>query len=174
MAKQLKTSSLGDLSSRLVRSQRFPHGTEVRLYRRWDKRRVRSDFTLKRKFINSTTVQKLGDDKNVRNFLDFAGSLLSTDIQARDFEMVLYGPDGKRIDGHTRLRTVRDMAPKPTEEDEEKTFELFTTLLENAGLEEVTRRQAGTLYWELRSILNGALDPALLKNELQIQARNLS
>jgi len=65
------------------------------------------------------------------------------------------------------------MAAKPTDGDGEKAIELFITLLENAGLEEVTMWQAGTLYRELRSLLKGVLDQALLTNELQIQARNL-
>ena len=173
MAKRLRTSSLADFSAKLVRFQRLPHGTEVRFYRKWDGRRVRSDFTLKRKFIKSTTVRKLDDGKNVRDLLDFAHSRLSTDIQARGFEMVLFGPDGERINGNTLLRTVRSMAAKPTDGDGEKAIELFIALLENAGLEEVTMWQAGTLYRELRDLLKGALDQALLTNELQIQARNL-
>jgi Transposase zinc-binding domain len=65
--------------------------------------------------------------KNVRDFLDFAHSLLSTDIQARGFEMVLFGPDEERIYGNTLLRTVRSMAAKPTDGDGEKAIELFIT-----------------------------------------------
>ena len=94
----------------------------------------RLDFTLKRKFINSTTVRKLDDGKNVRDFLDFARSLLSTDIQARGFEMVLFGPDGERINGNILLRTVGDIQQNQLMGMEEKAIELFITLLENAHL----------------------------------------
>ena len=47
MAKRLKTSSLADCSAKLVRFQRLPYGTEVRLYRKWDDRRVPSRLHFK-------------------------------------------------------------------------------------------------------------------------------
>jgi hypothetical protein len=56
--------------------------------------------------------------------------------------------------------------------DGEKAIELFSILLENANLEEVTMWQAGTPYRGLRTLLKGALDQALLTKEVQIQVES--
>jgi hypothetical protein len=176
MARKLKSSSLGEFSSKLIRFHKLPNGTEIRLYRKKTERRVRSDFTVKRKSINSKNVEKLDNSMNVRNFLDMARDLLSTDIEARGFEMQLFAPNGSKINGNTLLGNVRNFEPRITEdqdEDEDGAFDLFMTLLENCGLDDISLRQAMKLYKQLNGILGDSLDSLLLKNEGKILSASL-
>ena len=80
MARTLKSSTLADFSSKLVKFHKLPNGTEIRLYRKKTERRVRSDFTVKRQVINPRNISRLHDSCNVRDFLDKSKALLSTDI----------------------------------------------------------------------------------------------
>lgn len=172
MARSLKSSSLADFSSRLIRFHKLPKGTEIRLYRKKTERRVRSDFTVKRKGINSKNINQLHDLYNVRDFLDEARSLLSTDIEARGFEMQLFAPDGSRINGNTLLVNVMKLEPQVSE-DSDKTLDLFITLLENCGLEDISLRQAGKLYLQLDGIIDNSLEISILKNENKILSGGL-
>ena len=167
MTRKLKSSSLADFSSKLVRFHKLPNGTEIRLYRKKAERRVRSDFTVKRKGINSKNVSEFDDSWNVKDFLDEAKDLLSTDIDARGLEMQLFAPDGSRINGNTLLGNVRRLEPQ-IDEDSDKALDLFITLLENCSLEDISIRQAGQLYNQLNDILDNSLDVSLLKNERKI------
>ncbi|MBV1929544.1 MAG: hypothetical protein KUG81_08550 [Gammaproteobacteria bacterium] len=167
MARKLKSSSLADFSSRLVRFHKLPNGVEIRLYRRKTERRVRSDFTVKRKGINSKNVAKLNDSLNVRDFLNEARGLLSTDIEARGLDMELFAPDGSRINGNKLLGNVRKFEPQ-INEDSDEALNLFITLLENCGLEDISIRQAGQLYDQLNGIIDNSLDVSLLKNDSKI------
>ena len=167
MARKLKSSSLADFSTRLVRFHKLPNGTEIRLYRKKTERRVRSDFTVKRKGINSKNLEKFGDSWNVSDFLDEARAILSTDIEARGLEMQLYAPDGSKINGNTLLGNVRKFDPK-IDEDCGKALNLFFTLLENCGVEDISVLQAGQLYCQLNEIIDNSLEISLLKNESKI------
>lgn len=167
MARKLKSSSLADFSTRLVRFHKLPNGTEIRLYRKKTERRVRSDFTVKRKGINSKNLEKIGDSWNVGDFLDEARAILSTDIEARGLKMQLYAPDGSKINGNTLLGNVRKLAPK-IDEDGGKALNLFFTLLENCGVEDISVLQAGQLYCQLNEIIDNSLEISLLKNESKI------
>jgi len=153
MARKLKSSTLADLSSRLVKFHELPYGTETRLYRKKTGRRVRSDFTVKRIAINSKNIAKLDDSRNVTDLLNESINLLSTDIEARGLEMELFAPDGSKVDENTLLGTVRAFEPQVTDDCDEG-FDLFMTLLENSGLEDISVRQAGRLYNQLNGIVN--------------------
>lgn len=172
MARKLKSSSLADFSTKLVRFHKLPNGTEIRLYRKKTERRVRSDLTVKRKGINSKNIEVFDDSWNVRDFLDEARALLSTDVEARGLEMQLFAPDGSRIYGNTLLGNVRKLEPK-IEEDGGKALSLFLTLLENSGIEDISLRQAGNLYRHINEIIDSSLEVSLLKNESKILSESL-
>ncbi|AFS39165.1 hypothetical protein AWH61_12300 [Alteromonas sp. W12] len=172
MARKLKSSSLADFSTKLVRFHKLPNGTEIRLYRKKTERRVRSDLTVKRKGINSKNIEVFKDSWNVRDFLDEARALLSTDVEARGLEMQLFAPDGSRIYGNTLLGNVRKLEPK-IEEDSGKPLNLFLMLLENSGLEDISLRQAGNLYRQINEIIDSSLEFSLLENESKIISESL-
>jgi hypothetical protein len=176
MARKSKTkkSPLKDFSSRFVKLQGLPNGTEVRLYRRRDHRRVRSDLVLERKLMSARVMEKMDDDKNVRDVLNFARSLLLTPIEDEGFEMILFGSNGERLNGNVLLRNVRLMPPKPFEGDDTRVFELLSQALQNAGFEEPTLGQTALLFHELDTIVDGTLMRALLANESRIWAKTMA
>ncbi len=153
MTAKIKSSEWSDFSQRFVRIHRLPKGTELRLYRRSDGRRVRSDFSVKRKAVNRTNVTRLIGNDRVSELLADARALLSTDIDARGLEMRLYGPDGDRINGNTHLQTVRSM--EPALQDDGEPVEIFLDLLADVGIDDIPIRQAGALYSRLRDVLGG-------------------
>lgn len=166
MARKLKLSALADFSSRLIKFQELPNGTEIRLYRKKTGRRVRSDFMVKRKAINSRNIKKLDDSSNVIDLLNESRDILSTNIEARGLEINLFAPDGSRVNGNTMLSTVRAFEPQVAE-DSDEIFDLFITLLENCGLEDISIRQARRLYNQINSI-DSNLPKSLLINKLKI------
>jgi len=153
MTAKIKSSEWSDFSKRIVRIRGLPKGTELRLYRRSDGRRVRSDFSVKRKAVNRTNVEQLNGTDRVSDLLADARTLLSTDIDARGLEMRLYGPDGDRINGNTYLQTVRNM--EPAIQDDEEPVEIFLDLLADVGIDDIPIRQAGALYSRLRDVMGG-------------------
>lgn len=162
MAAKLKSSDWSDFSERFVRIQSLPRGTELRLYRLRDDRRVRSDFSVKRKAINRTNVPQLDDSVRVMKLLEEARTLLSTDIDARGLEMRLYAPDGTHIGNSKSLGKVRQMEPAVTDKNEP--FEIFSELLDDVGLGDVSVREAGKLYVKLCEVVgNDLFDKQLLR-----------
>jgi hypothetical protein len=153
MTAKIKSSEWSDFSQRIVRIHGLPKGTELRLYRRRDDRRVRSDFSVKRKAVNRTNVAQLNGTDRVSDLLADAKTLLSTDIDARGLEMRLYGPDGDRINGNTYLQTVRNM--EPALQDDVEPVEIFLDLLADVGIDDIPIRQAGALYSRLRDVMGG-------------------
>lgn len=172
MVRKLKSSSLSEFSSKLIKFQYLPNGTEIRLYRKNTQRRVRSDFTVKRKSINSKNIDRMHDTWNVKDFLDEAKELLSTDIEARGFEMLLFAPDGSKINGNTLLGTVRDLEPL-IKEDSDESITLFSLLLQNCGLDDTDDHQIKLLYNQLNEILDNTLNKSLVKNERKILKNSL-
>lgn len=172
MVRKLKLSSLSEFSSWLVRFFGFPNGTEIRLYRKKTGRRIRSDFTVKRKAINSSNLTKLPNSSNVRAFLDEALSVLSTDIEARGLEMQLFAPDGGRLNGNMLLGKVRKLEPNVSE-DSDEVLDTFIALLENCGLDDINLHQAWRLYNQLDKILDKHLSVSLVKNASNIMADSL-
>jgi hypothetical protein len=103
--------------------------------------------------INRTNVTRLAGTARVSDLLADARALLSTDIDARGFEMRLYGPDGDRINGNTTLQTVRDM--EPALRDDGQPLAIFFNLLADVGLDEISFEQAGDLYGRLHEVMGG-------------------
>ena len=152
MTAKMKSSQWSDFSQRVVRIHGLPKGSELRLYRKGDGRRVRSDFGIKRKAVNRSNITQLGGTDRISEFFADVMRLLSTDITARGFEMRLYGPDGDRIYGNTFVQTVRDIEPLQSRVDP---VEIFLDVLEEAGIDDISLRQAGALYTSLRDIMGG-------------------
>lgn len=153
MAAKIKSSEWSDFSHRIVRIHGLPKGTELRLYRRSDGRRVRSDFGVKRRAVNRTNVAQLNGSDRISDLLANAKSLLSTDVDARGLEMQLYGPGGGRIYGNTHLQTVRNM--EPALQGDGEPVEIFLDLLADLGIDDIPLRQAGALYHRLRDVIGG-------------------
>jgi len=164
MTAKIKSSEWSDFSQRFVRIHGLPQGTELRLYRRSNGRRVRSDFSIKRKAVNRTNVAQLSGTDRVSDLLADAKAILSTDINARGLEMWLFGPDGNWINGNAHLQTVRNM--EPTLQDNGEPIEAFLDLLTDAGIDDIPIRQAGVLYNRLRDVMGGDyFDKQLLRTK---------
>lgn len=170
--RRLKSSTWADFSSRVVKFYELPNGTEIRLYRKKTERKVRSDFKVKRKMITSRNIAKPDNSSNVTDLLYELSDLLSTDIEARGLEMKLFSPNGSRVNGNTLLGTVRKFEPQVTD-DSDEAFDLFITLLEDCGLEDVSIRQAGRLYDQINDIVDKVLDKSLLINKRKILKGNI-
>lgn len=153
MTAKIKSSAWSDFSQRVVRIHGLPRGSELRLFRKSDGRRVRSDFSVKRKSVNRTNVAQLREGDRVSDLLADVRTLLSTDIDARGFEMRLYGPDGDRINGNTSIRTVQNM--EPALQNDGEPIEIFLDLLGDVGIDDIPIRQAGALYKRLRDVMGG-------------------
>jgi hypothetical protein len=169
MARRLKSSTLVEFSARLVRLFGLPRGSEIRVYRKKTGRRVRSDSTVKWRAIDAKNIERLPDSSNVRELLDEALGVLSTDLEARGCDVYLYAPDGNRLNGNTLLGTVRSLEPIASEHDGEE-FDTFIALLENSGLEDISLQQAGRLYRQLDQILEERLRISLARNAERILA----
>lgn len=137
-----KISSWSDFSQRFLRFQRLAHGAELRLYRRHDGRRVRSDFSIKRRAINANNVKLLEGSDRVSELIQSAKDVLTTDIDARGIEMRLYGPGNDRVNGNTQVKTLRP-------ESDSKGIDCFIELLSEAGVDDIPIAQAGKLYNKL-------------------------
>lgn len=151
MTAKIKSSAWSDFSQRVVRIHGLPRGSELRLFRKSDGRRVRSDFNIKRKSVNRTNVAQLRNGDRVSDLLADVRTLLSTDIDARGLEMRLYGPDGDRINGNTNIQTVQNM--EPALQDDGEPVEIFLDLLGEVGIDDIPIRQAGALYKRLRDVM---------------------
>ena len=153
MTAKIKSSEWSDFSQRIVRIHGLPKGTELRLYRKRDGRRVRSDFSVKRKGVNRTNVAQLTGTDRASDLMAGAKALLTTDIDARGLEMRLYGPDGDRIYGNTYLQTIRQM--EPALQNDGEPVEIFLDLLAEFGIDDIPIRQAGALYHRMRDVMGG-------------------
>lgn len=152
MALKLKSSEWRDFSERIVRIYGLPKGSELRLYRKRDGRRVRSDMVIKRRAVNRSNVKQLKGADTVAHLLRRACTLLSTDIEARGLEVRLYGPDGGRVYGNTHIRTFRESWPAGGEWDSESA-DVFLNILETSGLGDASLQQAFALYNQLRKVI---------------------
>ena len=151
MAAKLKSSTWADFSDRVVAMCQLPEGSGLRLYKRNGSRRVRSDFTVKRKHVTTGSFDALENTDTVSDLLDQAKALLSTDVDARGLELKFYGPDGSRIYGNTHLGTVRRDWPTPSSEDS-KSFKSFCAIMETNGFGDAPSRQVGKLLADITEI----------------------
>lgn len=152
MSEKLKSSLWSDFSARVVAMSDLPNGTDLRLYRKSDHRRVRSDLAVKRKHVTAGKFESLDDGDTVSTFLLFVKSLLSTDIEARGLELRLYGPDGSRIFGNTHIGTIKSQWGISRDESSFALKE-FWKILGRAGLHDIAIRQANRLFTELQDLV---------------------
>jgi len=115
MSTQLLEIEWRDFSSRLVESERLPFGTELRLYKGDAKKR--GDFRVKMKRVYRWGKPRMGDGDRVSDLIRFVPTMLSTELEARQLEIRVYGPDKKKIPANTLLKTVKKLAPRPTAQD---------------------------------------------------------
>lgn len=116
MVTNLIESPWANFSAKFVKFQGLPFGCELRLFKP-DGRKVRSDFKVKRKKVNTRTLVKADDNATVSALLEMARECLSTDIRARGLRLCLYSPAGEKINGNTHLQNVRRLTPQDTEAD---------------------------------------------------------
>ena len=114
MAKKLIQTEWGTFSVRFVRYNGLPYGCELRLYDGRG-RKKRSDLVLKRQRLTNTVPAK--DEDTVRQLLDAAQALLSTDLKARRWSLELCSPDGVPVAGNMRIRRVRRLTPRLTRDE---------------------------------------------------------
>lgn len=161
-----KLTSIKDFSEKFIRYQKLPYGTSIRLYRGTGKK-VRSDYQVKRKKINSKNIGVISPSDNVSCLLKKAKEMLNTDLDARKLHLELYGPDETFIHGNTMIKSVRELEPIESTDDTHA-CDLFLTLLDNNELGDISLRDAGRLYVALKTIVGKELDVALNRNEYQI------
>lgn len=166
---KVKSCTISEFSEKITKYQGLPRGTEIRFYNKKTERRVRSDFTLKRRNINRKNLRKIDSGDNVKSYLDLARSIISTEIEVRGMEIRLYSPDGARLNGNMLISNVRALVPKDSE-TAEIPFEIFSELLESCGIEDCTIRQVGALYSVLGQIVGVKFDSCLLAYEKAMQS----
>ncbi|AGN83535.1 DUF1152 domain-containing protein [Pseudomonas sp. GD03651] len=160
MAAKMKSGTWQDFSQRFLRAHGMPVGCELRLYRK-DGRKVRSDLGIKRRAINRSNITVLKGSDRISELITDAARLLSTDVLARGYEMGLYSPEGDRVYGQTYVETIRSLQETKKQVDP---IEVFIDLLEDAGVDDLTLRQVGSLYSRLSEIFdNGHFEKMLLK-----------
>lgn len=171
MAAKLVESTIDDLSWRVVRHAKLPHGTEIRFFDKRNERRKRSDWRIKRKHVVSSNLHVPADDESVRSYLVHVEALISADLRARGIVMKLYAPDGSLFNGNTHIGSVRAETPLPSDGDGDDSATLFGELVCNAGLgESLSLGDVGALYRELRDMLPG-FEGKLVKHAAVIQGK---
>lgn len=186
---KVKETTLADLSWRVVDQAGLPNGCEVRAYRRKNDRRVRSDFEIIRRHITEKTLPRPRGSTTVAALIEDLYSLIVTDFKARGIVLRLHGPQGQWIDGHTHLKSVREMEPVPVAPGDAEyfagstvetppagesrdTMQTFWRLLENAGVpDSLTVSQSGSLYKEL-SKLGAGFERSLIAHADRIWLEN--
>lgn len=110
MANPIKIEcTIGDFSSKLLRYHRLPKTCSISFYSTGsNERKVRDDKIIHRKAINKTNIKRLGDDSTVSDMLKQAINSLFTQIELKRMEIRLLDPNGKIINGGTKLRTVKN------------------------------------------------------------------
>ncbi len=119
---------------------------------------------VKRKGINKGNMPKLDEACKVTELLEKIEDILSMDLEIRGYELRLYDPEKNKIHGGSLLKNVRKLKPKEGEA-KRRSLNLFVTILEDYGVEDIDLIQAGRLYDYLNDLLNYSLDACLIKNE---------
>lgn len=155
MSKQLKQSTIEDLSQRVVTLAELPNGCTFRLFNKTRARYVRSDFSIKRKHIIPAHLKRPEDGDTLAYFLSEVNGLISTDLKARGLELRFYGPRGEYFAGNTHISTIRAVPGLPPEDDDD-TVAQFGQIVQNAGLgDELSTEQVRKLYREMKETLSG-------------------
>lgn len=171
MTKQLKESTIAELSQRVVAHSLLPNGSELRFTRRSTGRRVRSDFVVRRRHVTEANLPIPDDKDRVSHLLENVVSLLSTDLKARGIEVNLFAPYGVAIAKQTKVGSVRGYAGI-VDDSVDDPVELFATLIDNADIDfKPTLFQLRGLFQEMTNMLGEGFSNALLKNAAKINAR---
>jgi hypothetical protein len=171
MAAKLVESSIEDLSRRVVRHAKLPHGTEIRFFDKRNDRRKRSDWHIKRKHVVASNLHVPADDETVSSYLGCVEALITSDLRARGIVMKLYAPDGSLFNGNTHIGSVRAETPIPSDGDGDDSVSLFSDLVCNAGLgETLSLGEVGALYREMAQMLPG-FEGKLVKHAALIQGK---
>jgi hypothetical protein len=113
------TSTLRDLSERICRYFKFPHGTKIALLDKRKRRYVRDD----RRFAHKPVVKRNftgWPDPSVRvgSFCEnYVAPLFETELEPLGLELEVIGADGKGCHGNMSLKNVCEIDPTMTEEE---------------------------------------------------------
>ena len=119
----LKRERIDVFSIKLVRRQDLPHGTELLLIKR-DGTPKRRDTKVNRRSITKVSCPLLPDGASVNDLLEVVSKLLMTDLEQRGWKLRLVGPDSRKVNGGKSLGALRQMPPKPTQDElEQKEFD---------------------------------------------------
>jgi hypothetical protein len=103
MSRPTKEQLWREMSDKFVRRNRLPNGTKIVL--RGQKRLVRDDLRIRRYLF---VGPRLDDDLTVHQALHSLGELILTHWEELG-KLEMIAPDGAALDGHTKIRTVRDL-----------------------------------------------------------------
>lgn len=171
MTKQLKESTIAELSQRVVAHSLLPNGSELRFTRRSTGRRVRSDFVVRRRHVTEANLPVPDDKDRVSHLLENVVGLLSTDLKARGIEVNLFAPYGVPIAKQTQIGSVRTY-PGIVEDSGDDPVDLFSVLIDNADIDfEPSLLQLRGLFREMSDMLGEGFSNAMLKNAAKIRAR---
>lgn len=162
MLNEYKTISLAEFSSRLCKYQDFPQGCEIKLYKYKNNRMIRSDFNVQKIEICQKNIDKLADSANVRDFLNCAEKLFITDLHLEGLELLLFYPNGTRVNGNTLLTTIRGFLPLDVQ-NTDPALDKFIELCKECGLDNHASSEINNLYQLLLSITNKKIIDDLLK-----------
>ena len=173
MSKRMKESTISDFSERTTRVAGLPVGCEIRFFKKRDGRKVRSDFVLKRRAINTTNLPEPADTDTVSSYLDSVKALLSTELQTRGLDMHFYNQKGQPIVGNTRIGTVRKSDVTYLANFRHAPVFLFGTIVDNSKAfdESLSLAQTRDLYNEFRDIFGDVLDSTLKKRAKAISIK---
>lgn len=121
-----------DFASKIISAEKLPHGTELRLYKGNTRKRGHMKVKVRRtiRFAKS----RLSDTDHVSDLQDIVATSLSTELATRGLDVLVFGPDGKRVYGNTQIATLRNKTPKPTEAEREEA-KLFEEEIADAQLD---------------------------------------
>jgi hypothetical protein len=173
MSKKLKEGTLREFSELVIRVACLPRGSELEFRYVKKDRRVRPDFVIKRRSVNSTTLPCPDDEERVGPFLARVQALVSTDLEAKSIRMTLRTPSGATVHGNTQIGVVREepSLPGPNDPDPVK---LFAQLLENAQPDhELTLVELHAYYTEFKEALGDAFLILLEQSRARIMAKQM-
>ena len=105
MVARVQELSIEEFSKAFIAHQRLPRSCKLVVLVMKDRRAKRSDTLVKMYPLRMPRVSRVDEDSNVSDLLAAAKSALSTDLDARGWELQLHSDDG-RIFGNQRIKTL--------------------------------------------------------------------
>lgn len=164
--------SLEYLSRAFCRRQGLPNGCEVGILNR-DGRKVRTDRKLLRK-EPFRTLERASDEITVRQLLErhFAANIASRLLASGAWEPILLSPEGRRLNGNTKVGSVRQLPgrlfPEPDLKHRHKEWLRLRHVVKAhiEDLEEVRLNAAEVLPTAVISALIGCFDRSTVEQAL--------